>query len=513
MLLSVSYETRLAECGSKHLALYQALRDAIADGLLPQGDRLPSTRGLALHFGLSRGSVSLAYEMLAAEGYVRAGVGQGTFVAGVPGIERDGRSGEVSLTHAKPMLTRWGNRLAELSGPMAACRETEEESAAAKRAVEIDFSPRNIGERWFPRAEWRSVVSSEWKRRSGDSSSDFHPAEGSEELRRQISGRLRRERGIRCRPEDVVMTGGSMQAIALLCQLLLEEGRTAVVENPGFGGIRRAIRTTGARLAPEEVDAEGIVPGDWDADVLFVTPTRQFPTGAVLTYERRLALLEWASRRRAWIVEDDYDSDFRWGGRPIEPLKALDREQRVIYVGTFSRSMKTEVRIGYAVVPPALREPLIAAKQLYEPYPTALTEQRALAEWMAQGGYDRHIRRMRRIYGKLHALLHAAMEERLGGLFRLVPSDAGLHLYAKWNRNAVQYDQLRRECRELGVGWRDASAYDAGSDAEADGDAGAGSGIRGEPRAAIFGFAHLDEEQIRRGVDSIRRGAERLGLV
>jgi GntR family transcriptional regulator/MocR family aminotransferase len=290
-----------------------------------------------------------------------------------------------------------------------------------------------------------------------------------------------------------------MQAIALLSQLLLEEGRRAVVEDPGYTGIRHAVQAAGAGLVAGEVDDGGIVPRDWEADVLFVTPTRQYPTGAVLAYERRLALLEWASRRGAWIVEDDYDSDFRWGGRPIEPLKSLDREGRVVYVGSFSRSLRPDIRIGFAVVPAALRGVFEAAKRLYEPRPTGWTEQRALAAWMAQGGYDRHMRRMRRIYGRLEGTLRRLLEESMGGLFRVLPSDAGLHLYAIWRQNEVEYERLRQACRKAGVEWMDARCYELEP--------------RGRSPSAIFGFAHLDEDQIGEGVARMRRAAEALNLI
>ncbi|WP_276354136.1 PLP-dependent aminotransferase family protein [Cohnella caldifontis] len=504
MALPIAYEARLAECGSKHMALYQALRDAIAGGLLPPGEKLPSTRALAAMYGLSRGSVNLAYEMLAAEGYVRTGVGQGTFAAGAAGTAARIPGGTAA---AQPDLSAWGRRLMEIGGSDESDETDESDEGyvpatslpgAEMEEAPLSFVPRNIGERWFPWAEWRSAVASVWPGSKGNREPPSAPAAGSLELRRAIAGRLRRERGILCDAGHVVLTGGSMQAIALLSQLLLEKGRTAVAEDPGYTGIRMAAQAAGAAVAAGAVDDGGIVPRDWDADVLFVTPTRQYPTGAVLAYERRLALLEWASRRGAWIVEDDYDSDFRWGGRPIEPLKSLDREDRVVYVGTFSRSLRTDIRIGFAVVPSALRDAFVAAKRLYEPHPTGLTEQRALAVWMAQGGYDRHMRRMRRIYGRLQGTLRRLMEEKLGEWFRVVPSDAGLHLYAVWRKNEVEYERLRQACRSFGVEWKDAGLYRLDP--------------RSSPPSGIFGFAHLDEEQIGEGVARIRRAADSLGL-
>ena len=500
-MFQVPYETRLKECGSKHLALYLALRDGIASGLLEPGARLPSTRQLAELYRLSRGSVSLAYEMLAAEGYVRTGIGQGTFVSGRQGLsairpatgERQAEAEETAEAGAqKPILSAWGERVAGEADKLFG------RAAADLNFTGISFVPRGMGEKGFPFMEWKSVVSAQW-RRLGSIADNHWATEGSYRLRRVLAERLGRERGIRCAAEDIVITGGSMQAIAIIAQLLLEEGRTAVMENPGYPGIRFAVQATGAALHPAEVDEEGIIPRDWDAQLLFVTPTRQFPTGAVLRLERRLELLEWAARRGSWIVEDDYDSDFRWGGRPIEPLKSLDGEGRVVYVGSFSRTMRSEVRIGYAVLPQALRNSFIQAKRLYDPHPEGIAEQNALADWIAEGGYDRHLRRMRRIFHKLQERLKRGLDGSLAEQFEIVPSDAGLSLFAYWRGDEASYRLLRERSRERGVAWQDGGKYRI-SDS-------------GNRPSALFGFAHLDEKEIESGIDRIRLAARELGLI
>jgi GntR family transcriptional regulator/MocR family aminotransferase len=508
MIFPIAYSAKLEESGSKHLALYRAIREAITEGKLQPKERLPSTRQLAGLYGLSRGSVSLAYEMLAAEGFVQAGVGQGTFVAGWGSEEspanRKGLENETNIPLAEPVLTAWGRRLMELrptsiiTMPLPSASQPE-----YKLAEPISFISEGVGRKWFPWMEWKAEVALQWKRFGASWESESESTEGSLRLRQAIASRLRRERGITCNAEDIVITSGSMQAIALLTQLLLEEGKAAVIENPCYTGTKRSIQATGARFIAQEVDSQGIVPQEWDAQLLFVTPTRQFPTGAVLSYERRRALLSWASRRNGWIVEDDYDSDFRWGGRPIEPLKSLDREGRVIYVGTFSRSMCTGVRIGYAVVPKELIQPVILAKKLYDPHPSGIAEQQALAAWMTEGGYDRHMRRMRRIYGRLERKLRSGIERDLSSLFEVVPSDAGLHLYAKWRGSIDDYRLLVHECSRRGVIWKDGEVYAANE--------------RNESNpivpSALFGFAHLDEGQIEEGVELIRHAAESLSLI
>ncbi|MFC4596975.1 PLP-dependent aminotransferase family protein [Cohnella hongkongensis] len=494
-----AYFAKLSDCGSKHLAMYLAIREAIMEGTLAPGEKLPSTRQLAALYGLSRGSVSLAYEMLSAEGFVQAGVGQGTFVAGadpegaVSHWAAGGEAGRGASVRQPPRLASWGLRLLELQ-PVAPAPKPQ--LPAGEETV--SFVPAGLVPKRFPWQEWKSEVAQQW-RSFGESGAFYgQGSEGSLALRKAIAGRLRRERGIPCREDDIVITSGSMQAIALLAHLMLEEGKTAVIENPCYAGTRNALLATGAAIIAERTDSGGIVPRDWDAELLFVTPTRQFPTGVVLSYERRQALLAWASRRGAWIVEDDYDSDFRWGGRPLEPLKALDREGRVVYVGTFSRSMSASMRIGFAVLPKELMQPFLLAKKLYDPYPTGIAEQLALANWMSSGGYDRHMRKMRRVLGKLENKLRSSLAANLQGLFTAVPSDAGLHVYARWEGTEADYRLLAEECAHRGTEWKDGAVYDIPL---------AGPGEEKRPPSALFGFAHLTERQIEEGIRRIRQAA------
>lgn len=274
-------------------------------------------------------------------------------------------------------------------------------SAIEQDSSLINFHVHRMPIEHFPQAEWKSALAavhrSDRREQSG--------VAGDLELREAIASHLRWTRGIQADASQIVLFSGSMQGITLLTQLLIPEGAAVVLENPGYQGIAQAVKSCGGTIIPAEVDTGGIIPQSWEAQTLFVTPTRQFPTGAVLGLDRRRAILEWASERNAVIIEDDYDSEFRWGGRPIEPLKVLDREQRVIYVGSFSQTMIASFRLGYVVLPPSLVKPLLAAKTLYEPVPSAILEQRALAKFMARGGYLRHLRRLTRLYGDRHAFL------------------------------------------------------------------------------------------------------------
>lgn len=478
----------------KYLAVYHAIRAAILDGTLPEGTRLPATRELAELYGLSRGSVSQAYDMLHADGYVRTAVGSGTFVAGglQPPQADDGPKAPIALS-------RWGQRvtaamalggepgragLPAANEPGGASAAADSAAPAESAAVPISYRDGGPWEALFPTAEWNSALAWAARSKPGAARGEGADPAGEPELRAAIAAHLRRSRGIAAEAEHLCLFNGSMQAITLLTQLLLGEGEPAVLENPCYYGISRAVAACGGISVPAALDGDGLMPRDWDARLLFVTPGRQFPTGAVLSHARRRELLAWAARRNAVIVEDDYDSEFRWGGRPLEPLKALDREERVVYVGSFSKTMFAALRVGYAVLPRALVRPVASAKALYEPVPPARLEQRALARFMRTGGYERHLRRMRRHYGAKQEVFRRCLEQELGELFRLRPADAGLLLYAEWRRTPEEYDAFREAAAARGVSFRDAAVYR----------------IEPGPPAACFTYSHLDEQTLIEGI-------------
>jgi len=455
--------------------LFEALRGAIVAGTIPGGIRLPSTRSMSAAYGLSRGSVNLAYEMLAAEGYVQARAGSGTYAAYEPAILREhGKQGKAAV----PLLSSWAKRLSE---------PTARVSRASTGHV-IDLSPSLADAGLFPTDAWKRVMYEEVRRFADRQHEDALAPEGHRSLREAVALHLNRERGIAADPESVLITNGSMQAIALLCMLLVREGDPVAIENPSYAGICRAVLTAGGQPLPAEVDREGIVPQPWNARLLFVTPSRQFPTGTVLSPPRRKRLLEWASERDAYIVEDDYDSEFRWGGRPAEPLKTLDREGRVIYLGSFSKTIAASLRIGYAVVPQSLAEPMRRAKYWIEPYPSAIMEQRALARFMAEGGYARHLRAMQRTVGRRLAAFRQLLQEAAGDCFELYPSEAGLQLFARWRGEPQAYARLKRQAAAIGVAWAEGAAY-------------WWHGVG--PASALFGFAHLPEQALAEAVGRI----------
>lgn len=478
----IRYERHYAETGRKAEALFLALREIMIEGLLNEGERLPASRNLAASYGMSRGSVNQAYEMLYAEGFVRSERGSGTFVA----YRQPDIDSAQTMAGAKLALSSWAQRLQSVSkGGTAAMKRLD--------AVGIHFNAGFIDEASFPLDEWKTVMFEQVRDVMKPGQGDDHSVEGHRPLREAIMHELRRERGIKTDADDIFITSGSMYAIALLAMLLIEPNDLVVAENPCYGGISRAIEAAGGVIINGEVDDHGIIPEDWQAKLLFVTSSRQFPTGVQLSPERRTKLLEWASNRGAVIIEDDYDSEFRWGGRPAEPLKSLDREGRVIYVGTFSKTMYTGLRLGYAVVPDSLREPMRRAKFLLEPHPSNIAEQRALAAFMANGQYTRHLRRQRRLYGR--RLLHFREEagRLLEGLFRFAPSDAGLHQFAYWMGKPADYERLQLACRSEGVSWSGGERFwrEQGH-------------LVAQP-TALFGFAHLHEDEITEGIQRISR--------
>lgn len=473
----------------KHAALYHALKDTIVSGRLPYGTRLPSSRQLGALYELSRGVVSQVYERLASEGYVVSEVGRGTYAAFHPNrpaetFTEPGGKGEPQDERVRLELSEWGKRVAEL--PLR--------TSSGEPGTDIQFAIGYNDAAAFPSAVWNRALYAQVRGMNSASGDDKFAALGHLPLREAIGRHLQRMRGIAADPSAIAVVNGSMQAIALLAMLLIEPGQPVVVENPGYSGIWRAIAAAGGRPLAAVVDGKGIVPDDWEARLAFVTPARQFPTGAVLSLERRQRLLAWARERRAILIEDDYDSEFRHRGRPIEPLKALDREGRVVYIGTFTRTMMHHFRIGYAVLPDALVEPFARARQLFEPHPTPLVEQRALAAFMNDGEYERHLRRMGRIYSRKFELVRTQLEEQLEPLFELSPTDANLHLYARWRRTAGEYEDFRQTCADAGVTWTDGSGYVAA----------------GGPPSACFGFAHLSESEIVRGIALMKGTADRL---
>lgn len=479
---TLNLESYLQTYRYKYLALYHALRNAIHDDTLRQGDRLPSSRELASLYGMSRGSVSQVYDMLRAEGYINAVMGGATYVAyGLP-AKRTAEQLSVDVE-----LSSWGKRMLEWD--LGAKADIKRENIPRKGPESlISFQDTPLPKSLFPYQEWKSALA--FTLRSGSEfTTHVHDPRGDEGLRSAIASYVRRNRGITADAEQICLFNGSMQAIAILSQLLLEPGKRAVLEDPCYYGISKAVHTSGGTLIAAPVDEQGIIPQAWDARLLFVTPGRQFPTGAVLSASRRRELLTWANEQNAIIIEDDYDSEYRSGGKPLEPLKALDVQDRVVYIGSFSKTMFASLRIGYAVLPRSLIDPVRAAKALYEPASPMLLEQQTLARFINRGDYERHMRRLRRIFGAKYDLFYKEMTSKLSHLFRVYSSEAGVHVYGEWLGTEQQYSAFRVSSNARGVEFRDANVYR----------------LTTGRSAACFCFAHLEQGELVEGVDRMKK--------
>jgi len=410
----------------KQDALYHGMREALESGALAQDEKLPSSRALAAQLGIARGTVVLVYEMLESDGLI----GFARCKRALVKQKVDARF----KTAAVPFhLSAWAGRLA-----------AREEILAPRR---IDFGAGYTDRALFPERDWRSALHRAM--RSFDPGRAA-PIAGVDALRLAVASHVVRRRGMRVHPDQVVIVNGSIQAIAILCHLLLNPGESAVIENPGYRGIYDSVRLAGGSPLLGPVDESGIQVEDWKARMCFVTPARQFPTGAALSNDRRAHLVRWAEKRRAVIIEDDYDSEFRRRGRPLEPMHCL-APAHVVHVGTFSRTLAVGLRLGYAILPQNLVEPFICAKRTFETHPAGALEQTALAWLMKSGAYERHLRRAGRHYARRHDLLHGLIARQLKDALEIAESETGLHAFARWKKSAKMLSVFEGRCREAGI--------------------------------------------------------------
>lgn len=397
--------------------MYAGLRQAILTGTLRAGDRLPSTRDLAEQLGVSRTVVVIAYEHLLAEGFAVGRAGSGTYVpADLCAVRTGGTEKPAQLR-----LSRFG-RFAAATGHTVGFPEPR------TTPLRYDFAYGRSDVDRFPFDVWRRILYRRARRAPGHEV-DYGPAAGSETLREAIRDHLQRSRAVACEASQVIVVNGSQQALDLIARVLIDPGDHVAIENPCYQGTREIMRAAGARLYPAVVDGDGLDPASLpdDARMVCVTPSHQFPTGAILPLARRQALLDWAERHNAVIVEDDYDGEFRYDGKPLESLQGLDTKGRVIYVGTFSRTIFSALRIGYLVVPKSLLPAFTAAKWLCDRH-TATLEQETLAEFIRTGVYERHLRQVRRQNAARRRALLEALRVHLGDRVEISGGSAGAHV-------------------------------------------------------------------------------------
>jgi GntR family transcriptional regulator/MocR family aminotransferase len=408
-----------------HRQVYAGIRDSILSGRLPAGTRVPSTRYLAQYLAVSRTTTLIAFDQLVAEGYLLGTVGSGTFVArSIPDhLLQSGRSGNGTSPVAEEKA-----RVAGLVGELGALPHARR-SGPDPKAFRPGVPPIDA----FPVSVWARLTGR--RRRSLTHAQLYHgPAAGYAPLRDAIVAHLTATRGVRCTPDQVLVLSSAQEAMELCCQVLLDTGDQAWIEDPGWMGFRGALLAAGAQAVPVPVDAEGLVVGKGielapEARLAYVTPSHQFPCGVTLSLERRLLLLDWAARQRAWVLEDDYDSEYRYAGRPLTALQGLDSRARVVYIGTFNKTVFPSLRLAYLVVPSALREAFLTVRSVGGHH-APLAEQGLLTDFISQGHYARHLRRMRAIgRERRDAFLDAARRE-LPGLLEIPEAETGLHVVA-----------------------------------------------------------------------------------
>jgi GntR family transcriptional regulator/MocR family aminotransferase len=413
-----------------HRQIYQEWRQGILSGRFRRGERVPSTRDLAIMLAVARTTVSAAYDQLAAEGYLEAVRGSGTFVCReLPDqLPRPRHTPAPNATAETPLrLSRYGAGLPETRF----CVE-------GRRAGWLRFSEWRPDLNEFPFATWRTLMGRHLR---GPDALLFDYAEsavGYGPLREEIAAYLARSRAVRCTAGQVLIVNGSQQALDLCARLLLDPGDEVAFENPGYQGARQVFAACGARLAPAPLDGDGLAASALSerARLVYCTPSHQFPTGVSMPVTRRLELIEWARRRGAAILEDDYDSEYRYSGPPMPSMQGLAGGAPVIYIGTFSKVMFPGLRIGYVIVPPKLSAAFARGKWLTDRQ-TPLLEQAALADFLAEGHLERHIRRMRRLYGRRRAVLVEALEKHFGSRATVMGDDAGMHVLVRFRDTAV----------------------------------------------------------------------------
>jgi len=423
--------------GRKNLSaeIYRQVRDAILNGLASPGDALPASRQLARTLSVSRMTVTVAYERLIAEGFATARIGAGTFV-----------NQHVTRSHDRKI----GNGSGRLQ-PRRVWHSIQLPAAFARPAV-FDFRTGIPDVSIFPHKTWRRLVNRALHMRDSAAVLYGHSA-GHPDLRGAIARHVGISRGVAVLTDDVTITSGTQQALDVIARVLLEHGDRIAVEDPGYTPPRRLFESLGLRVIPVPVDRDGIVVEKIPRNVhaLYVTPSHQYPLGVAMSLTRRQALLAWAEQNAAAIIEDDYDSEFRFGGRPLDPLCTLDTSGRVIYVGTFSKTLLPSLRLGFILAPSSLRAAVHRARFVSEWHGPTLA-QLTLARFIDEGGFLRHIRRVNAIYEQRHAIVTSTLARDFADYLELIPSSTGLHVTALARKASVeQITTIQRRAIEAGV--------------------------------------------------------------
>lgn len=423
VLLSARLRDARFEALPLHVRVHRLLRELILDGTLASGDKLPASRALAGSLELSRDTIENAYSQLEVEGFLERRAGSGSYIsARAESVRSEPRTRPISL------------RAARLSGGLTISERGRNalRTGGVHDQIELQAFAAGIPEtRGFPLTSWermhRQVL-----REYGTSALLHGDPRGAPELREAIASYLNQERGTHANPDYVMVLTSSQQALGLCAHVLADHGDNIFIEDPAYHGARRAFESSGLRTIPIAVDAEGMQVGHLsnhssDARIVYLTPSHQYPTGATLSLDRRLAAIAWAERVNGWILEDDYDSEFHYSSRPVASMQGLDSNNRTIYIGTFSKSLFPSIRIGYMVLPAELVEPMVVARTLLDGHTNRIV-QLTLARFIDAGHFGAHVKTMRRVYrGRLEAL-QEGLKKNLAGMVHMYVPNGGLQM-------------------------------------------------------------------------------------
>jgi GntR family transcriptional regulator/MocR family aminotransferase len=470
--------------------LYEGIRSAILAGQLAANTRLPASRTLAQELSVSRTTVTEAYSQLFAEGYIEGKIGSGTYVSHTlpETVLQIGATTNVASAPQARSPSRRGKLFGAI--PMSISQDRGPPRAFRLGVPAFDTFPFDI---------WARLMSRHWRKPPLEllaygESAGFWP------LREAIAEYLTAARGVRCTPHQVIIVAGSQQGLDLATRVLLDPGDKVWIEDPGYMGARAALTSAGSELVPVPVDREGLnitqaIAQCPTARLAYITPSHQFPLGVTMSLSRRLALIEWAHRAGAWILEDDYDSEYRYTGRPLPALQGLDTENRTVYLGTLSKTLFPSLRLGYLVVPADLVDTFIAAKAVLDRH-APLVEQAVLAQFIAEGHFARHIRRTRMLYAERQAALIEAAARELAGLLEIRPAESGMHLVA-YLPNGTDDHAASRLAASFGVDAWALSTY----------------ALLPQPRGGLLlGYTAFSQSDIKRGVRRLAQAITRLSI-